>query len=408
VRTLTALAEEGERLGAQVVYLTPDGFPTIPLPSYGHIRLALASPAAIARRIEAAAPDAIHIATEGPIGHLARRYCRQRGIRFTTSFHTRFPDYIAARLPIPPSWLWRGLRWFHGAAEAVMAATPALAAELKERGFRNVMLWPRGVDAQLFRPRPGADLGLKRPIFLTVGRLAVEKNLDAFLALDLPGSKVVVGDGPALARLKRRYPEARFLGNREGEALAQTYAAADVFVFPSRTDTFGLVLLEALASGLPVAAFPVCGPPPRRAACSGGPEPMGYVLYDYLPSGNGYKCRLTMKALGIPYELVQMDIVAGATRTPGFLAINPNGKVPVLVVPGRGPLAESHAIINFLAEGSKLMPQDAYGRGLVWQWLCFEQYQLEPGAATVRFWLKSLKKTPEEFGEIAAKVPDVR
>jgi len=126
---------------------------------------------------------------------------------------------------------------------------------------------------------------------------------------------------------------------------------------------------------------------------------MGYVLYDYLPSGNGYKCRLTMKALGIPYELVQMDIVAGATRTPGFLAINPNGKVPVLVVPGRGPLAESHAIINFLAEGSKLMPQDAYGRGLVWQWLCFEQYQLEPGAATVRFWLKSLKKTPEEFGE---------
>jgi len=260
VRTLTALAEEGERLGAQVVYLTPDGFPTIPLPSYGHIRLALASPAAIARRIEAAAPDAIHIATEGPIGHLARRYCRQRGIRFTTSFHTRFPDYIAARLPIPPSWLWRGLRWFHGAAEAVMAATPALAAELKERGFRNVMLWPRGVDAQLFRPRPGADLGLKRPIFLTVGRLAVEKNLDAFLALDLPGSKVVVGDGPALARLKRRYPEARFLGNREGEALAQTYAAADVFVFPSRTDTFGLVLLEALASGLPVAAFPVCGP----------------------------------------------------------------------------------------------------------------------------------------------------
>jgi glycosyltransferase involved in cell wall biosynthesis len=178
---------------------------------------------------------------------------------FTTSFHTRFPEYISARLPVPESWIWRVLRRFHGASQAVMAATPALASELRARGFRNVVLWPRGVDARQFHPRI-VDLGLPRPVFLCVGRVAVEKNLEAFLELELPGTKVIVGDGPARGALARKYPQAVFLGARQGEELAEAYAGADVFVFPSKTDTFGLVLLEALASGLPVAAFPVTGP----------------------------------------------------------------------------------------------------------------------------------------------------
>jgi glycosyltransferase involved in cell wall biosynthesis len=189
-----------------------------------------------------------------------RRYCRKRQLPFTTSFHTRFPEYISARAPIPESWIWSALRAFHGASHAVMAATPALASELRTRGFRNVVLWPRGVDGQLFHPRADADLGLPRPVFLSVGRVAVEKNLEAFLELELPGTKVVVGDGPARPALERAYPDAVFLGSRQGEELGRIYAAADVFVFPSRTDTYGLVLLEALASGVPVAALPVTGP----------------------------------------------------------------------------------------------------------------------------------------------------
>lgn len=259
VRTLTTMAEAAKGLGVDVSFLTPDSFRTIALPSYPDLRVALPGRAKIARLIEAARPDNIHIATEGPIGFAVRAYCRRRGLPFTTSFHTRFPEYISARLPIPESWIWAGLRRFHGASAAVMAATPALSAELRDRGFRNVVLWPRGVDTKLFHPRK-VDLGLPRPIFLSVGRVAVEKNLEAFLALDLPGTKVVVGDGPARAVLQRDYPKAVFLGALQGEALAVAYAAADVFVFPSKTDTFGLVLLEALASGVPVAAFPVTGP----------------------------------------------------------------------------------------------------------------------------------------------------
>jgi glycosyltransferase involved in cell wall biosynthesis len=205
---------------------------------------------------------------------LVRRYCRKHALAFTTSFHTRFPEYISARLPIPESWIWAALRRFHGPSQAVMAATPALAAELRQRGFRNVVLWPRGVDAKLFHPR-AVDLGLPRPVFVCVGRVAVEKNLEAFLDLDLPGTKLIVGDGPARAQLARKYPQAVFLGARQGEELAQAYAASDVFVFPSRTDTFGLVLLEALASGLPVAAFPVTGP--RDVI---GAEPVGVLDED--------------------------------------------------------------------------------------------------------------------------------
>jgi glycosyltransferase involved in cell wall biosynthesis len=259
VRTLAMMAEAARTFGVEVSFLTPQSFRTFAMPSYRDLRVALPYQAKIARLIDDARPDSIHIATEGPIGLLVRRYCRKHELPFTTSFHTRFPEYISARLPIPESWIWAALRAFHKPSQAVMAATPALANELRARGFRNVVLWPRGVDARHFHPRP-VDLGLPRPVFLCVGRVAVEKNLEAFLELDLPGTKVIVGDGPARAALARNYPQAVFLGARQGEALAEAYAAADVFVFPSKTDTFGLVLLEALASGLPVAAFPVTGP----------------------------------------------------------------------------------------------------------------------------------------------------
>jgi glycosyltransferase involved in cell wall biosynthesis len=260
VRTLDRLAQELAADGHMVDLLTPAGFSTIPLPSYSDIRLALATPRQIARRIDAANPDHIHVATEGPLGFLARRFCLARSVSFTTSYHTRFPEYLRARLPVPESWTYRWLRRFHNAGAGTLVATPSLAAELTQRGFTNVRLWTRGVDTQTYRPDRRPVLDLPRPILLSVGRVAVEKNLPAFLELDLPGSKVVVGDGPALAALKGQYPDAVFLGARTGEELADIYASADLFVFPSRTDTFGIVLLEALASGLPVAAYPVTGP----------------------------------------------------------------------------------------------------------------------------------------------------
>ena len=288
VRTLTMMAKAAKGFGVEVDFLTPQSFRTFALPSYADLRLALPGPAQIAELIEAAGADFIHIATEGPIGFLVRRYCRKRGVPFTTSFHTRFPEYVSARSPIPESWVWTALRWFHGASHAVMAATPALAGELRMRGFHNVVLWSRGVDTSLFHPRH-LDLCLPEPVFLCVGRVAVEKNLEAFLDLDLPGTKLIVGDGPARAALERRYPQAVFLGARHGEELAAIYAGADVFVFPSKTDTFGLVLLEALASGLPVAAFPVTGP--RDVI---GTSPVG-ALNDDLQEA-------CMQALGIPRQ----------------------------------------------------------------------------------------------------------
>ncbi len=272
VRTLGQVAKEARGFGVEMDFLSPAEFRSLPLPSYPEIRLALIGRRAVERRLERARPDAIHVATEGPVGHAMRRLCIKRGLPFTTSFHTRFPDYLAERLPMPERWTealtWAYLRRFHGASAAVLAATPSLVSELETRGFKNVKLWPRGVDTHLFRPRDGASLDLPQPILLTVGRLAVEKNLEAFLSLDLPGTKVVVGDGPARASLQKAHPDAVFLGARQGEALAETYAAADVFVFPSRTDTFGLVLLEALASGVPVAAFPAPAP---RDVLSGAP-----------------------------------------------------------------------------------------------------------------------------------------
>lgn len=214
----------------------------------------------MARRLAAFAPSHVHIATEGPIGFSTRHVCRREKRPFTTSYHTRFPEYLSARAPVPEGLTYRVLRRFHNAAATTLVSTPSLERDLRARGFRRIARWGRGVDTALFRPRPGADLGLQRPVFLFVGRIAVEKNLDAFLSLDLPGTKVVVGDGPAQEALTARHSDVRFLGPRAGEPLAEIYSAADVFVFPSLTDTFGIVLLEALASGLPVAAFPVTGP----------------------------------------------------------------------------------------------------------------------------------------------------
>jgi glycosyltransferase involved in cell wall biosynthesis len=260
VRSLQSLAEAAWRFGVEIDFLTPEGFPSFALPTYESIRCALPGPREIARRIEAARPDALHIATEGPVGYMARRYCRARGYALTSSFMTRFPEYVSARLPVPESWMYAWLRNFHAAAAVTMVSTPSLMQELRGRGFRRLAMWTRGVDTELFRPDPVANLDLPRPIFMNVGRVAVEKNLTAFLSLDLPGSKVVIGSGPQLAELKQRFPAAHFLGEMKGPALAAHIAAADVFVFPSRTDTFGIVQLEALACGVPVAAYPVTGP----------------------------------------------------------------------------------------------------------------------------------------------------
>jgi glycosyltransferase involved in cell wall biosynthesis len=260
VRTLQSLAASAEKLGASIEFLTPDGFPTVPLPTYPGLRCALPRPREIARRIEEAAPDAIHIATEGPIGAMVRRYCLHHGFAFTTSYTTRFPEYVAARFPIPPAWSYAVLRRFHAPATVTMVSTPSLMAELANRGFTHLGMWTRGVDTDLFAPERAIDLGLARPIFAYVGRIAVEKNLEAFLSLDLPGSKIVIGDGPQEPELRRRFPHARFLGALQHQELAAHLAAADVFVFPSKTDTFGIVQLEALACGVPIAAYPVTGP----------------------------------------------------------------------------------------------------------------------------------------------------
>jgi glycosyltransferase involved in cell wall biosynthesis len=260
VRTLESLAREIKRFGHSVAFITPDRFRTIPCPTYPEIRLVLRPGPGVARQIEENRPCAIHIATEGPLGWAARRYCLSRGLPFTTAYHTRFPEYVHARWRIPRGITYRLLRRFHAPASAIMVATESIENELGRRGFSRIRRWSRGVDTKLFRPRRDADLGLPRPVFLYVGRIAVEKNIEAFLGLDLPGTKVMVGDGPQTEELKRRFSETVFAGVKKGEELARHYAAADAFVFPSRTDTFGLVLIEALASGVPVAAYPVPGP----------------------------------------------------------------------------------------------------------------------------------------------------
>ena len=260
VRTLEQMTAAAAELGASFAYVTPEGFPTFPLPTYSEINVAIANHREVGRRIEASGADHVHIVTEGPIGWSARKHCLDRGRLFTTGYHTRFPEYVRARTMIPEDWTYNLLRHFHSPSAAVLTPTPSIRDELARRGFPSVRVWTRGVDHALFRPRAVDVIGLPRPIFLYVGRVAVEKNLEALLSLDLPGSTVIVGEGPARERLAQRFPHAHFLGPRFGEALAETYASADVFVFPSRTDTFGVVLLEAMASGVPVAAFPAPGP----------------------------------------------------------------------------------------------------------------------------------------------------
>lgn len=263
VRTLTATADQLRHLGHDVLPITPGAFRTIPCPSYPEIRLAVSPRRNVARALERADADAIHIATEGPLGWAARRWCLERGRTFSTSFHTRFPDYLAVRTGLPTSLFWGALRRFHRPAARILVATSSLEAELRSRGLVHCHRWSRGVDVQLFSP-DGPLLPelahLPRPIQLHVGRIAPEKNIEAFLAARTPGTKVLVGDGPSLAALRSCWPDALFLGPLYGTRLAAAYRSADVFVFPSRTDTFGLVMIEALASGTPVAAYPVPGP----------------------------------------------------------------------------------------------------------------------------------------------------
>ncbi|MEI6986530.1 MAG: glycosyltransferase family 1 protein [Rhodospirillaceae bacterium] len=260
VRTIATVRDELRKMGHTIEVIGPEHFFTLPMPGYPEIRLAIGAGRQLHRMIEEMSPDAIHVATEGPLGFAARRYCIRRGIPFTTAYHTRFPEYIRDRLPVPLFLSYAVVRRFHRPAAAVMVATASIARTLQARGFTNIRHWTRGVDTALFYSRDKAFLSDLRPISMYVGRVAVEKSIEDFLALDLNGTKYVVGEGPQLAELKSRFPDVRFVGAKHGEELAKYYAAADVFVFPSRTDTFGLVLLEALASGVPVAAYPVAGP----------------------------------------------------------------------------------------------------------------------------------------------------
>lgn len=296
VRTLTTLVAELRAAGVVAEVIGPDRFRTLPCPTYPDIRLSILPRRRLSRMMEEFAPDALHIATEGPLGIAARRLARARGWIFTTAFHTRFPEYLAARTRLPTRLSYAWLRNFHNAGQGLMVATESLRQELADRGFRHLRAWSRGVDLAHFKPEAGnAWAGMARPVFLYVGRVAVEKNIGAFLDLDLPGVKVVVGDGPQLASLKRHYPGVHFAGALHGEALSNAYAGADVMVFPSLTDTFGLVMLESLACGTPVAAFPVTGP---KDILAGGGRGVGAVnadlrqaALDALAHGDRAQCR---------------------------------------------------------------------------------------------------------------------
>jgi glycosyltransferase involved in cell wall biosynthesis len=260
VRTLKQTMHELRKLGHEIEMITPLGFKTIPCPTYPDISLSLFPGKKVRQKMTDFEPDAIHIATEGPLGIAARSYALKNKLPFTTAYHTRFPEYVKARTGIPLAITYKFLRWFHDPSLALMAPTEVVIKDLKHYGFSNTVLWTRGVDLDVFKMQESKVLDSDPPIFLCVGRVAVEKNIEAFLELKLPGSKWVVGDGPALEGLKNKYPHVNYLGVLQQEELAKVYAAADVFVFPSKTDTFGLVLLEAMACGLPVAAYPVTGP----------------------------------------------------------------------------------------------------------------------------------------------------
>jgi glycosyltransferase involved in cell wall biosynthesis len=260
VRTLAMTSGQLQHAGHAVEVIEPRSFRTLPCPTYPEIRLAWRPYRRLAALLSALDPDSVHVATEGPLGLAARRWCLRHERAFTTSYHTQFPEYVRARVPIPLRLSYAHLRRFHGAAARTLVATPSLRRMLEARGFGNLAIWSRGVDTELFRPRPKSFLGLPRPIWLYFGRVAVEKGIEEFLRLELPGTRLVVGDGPALEDCRRQFPDARFVGYKYGEELASYIAASDVFVFPSRTDTFGLVLLESMACGVPVAAYPVTGP----------------------------------------------------------------------------------------------------------------------------------------------------
>lgn len=263
VRTLCAVTDRLRALGHELLIVSPDQYASIPCPSYPEIRLALTTRHGVGARLSEFAPDAVHIATEGPLGIAARRFCLDHGYPFTTAYHTQFPDYLARRTGLPAAMFWPFIRWFHGPASAILVSTETVRKQLRGQGLTQLVHWGRGVDLDCFSPTapvPALYADLPRPIQLYVGRVAVEKNIEAFLSSSHPGSKVVVGDGPAREALSRAYPHAHFVGAQSGQALAGHYAGADVFVFPSRTDTFGLVMIEALACGTPVAAFPVSGP----------------------------------------------------------------------------------------------------------------------------------------------------
>lgn len=260
VRTLKQTREELIKVGHEVEMITPNGFKSVPCPTYPDIALSLFPGKEVARKIKEFAPDAMHIATEGPLGLSARAYAVKNNLSFSTAYHTRFPEYVKARTGIPLKITYAFIRWFHRPSLAVMAPTIVVKNDLEKYGLTNVVLWSRGVDLDIFKIQESKVLNTAHPIFLYVGRIAIEKNINAFLEIDLPGSKWVVGDGPALPEIKEKYPEVNYLGVLQQHELAKVYAAADVFVFPSKTDTFGLVLLEAMACGTPVAAYPVTGP----------------------------------------------------------------------------------------------------------------------------------------------------
>ena len=260
VNTLSHTRDNLEKMGHDVLYITPQNFRTVPLPTYPDIRISLFPKRKVFKALAAFEPEAIHIATEGPLGYTAKRYCKKYNIKHTTAYHTQFPYYVRMRLPIPVAVSYYVLRKFHSSSERIMVPTESQRQELLKWGFKNVVIWSRGVDINRFKVRDKSFLDDKRPINMFVGRVAVEKNIEAFLSLDTPGTKYVVGGGPDLEQLSVKYPEVKFTGFKYGVELAQHVAAADVFVFPSRTDTFGLVMLEAMACGVPVAAYPVTGP----------------------------------------------------------------------------------------------------------------------------------------------------
>jgi glycosyltransferase involved in cell wall biosynthesis len=261
VRTLDTTTRVLREWGHTVEVVEPSSYPSVPTPFYPEIPICYPRPGRVYERVLKFRPDHVHISTEGVLGLLVRRFCRRMGWAFTTSYHTRFPEYLKRLAWVPEGITCRFLKWFHGSSSAMMVATPSLEKELVSRGFRRpIRRWSRGVDLSLFRPRPKVESGYERPLLLYVGRVSHEKGIDDFLKLNTPGTKLVVGDGPARPQLEKQYPESVFLGYRKGLALGEVYASADLFVFPSRTDTFGVVVIEALASGLPVAAYPVTGP----------------------------------------------------------------------------------------------------------------------------------------------------